>query len=288
MKTPDLEHIRKEIHSLSNIEPLFQGGQKVVYKATHEAYGPSVLKIILDPSATERTQREIDVLARCNLPNVPKLYEWGPFIWDTFQTTYLLEEYISGETLRSYLNVHKKLPLVGCLRLLKCLLEIAVELEKLQLVHRDIKPENIIIKKDDGSFWLLDFGIARHLAKASITATNAHFGPHTAGYAAPEQFRNLKKEIDIRADLFSIGVLVYEALNGEHPFVSGARDYLDILRRTESLPTKVLLIPGDSQRQLGGFINIMMDKYASRRPRTAQIALDWYVALLPSIKMEEM
>ena len=133
----------------------------------------------------------------------------------------------------------------------------------------------------------MDFGIARHLEKPSITATDAHFGPHTPGYAPPEQFRNIKKEVDIRADLFSIGVLVYEAIAGEHPFISGARDYLDILRRTETLAVNFLVIPEDSQKQLGGFINILMSKYPSRRPKTAQIALDWYYALLPTIKIKQ-
>lgn len=283
MKLPNLDNIKEKFPSLKDIEIIIQGGQKVVYKGIHKEYGVVALKIILDPSADERTKREIDALTKYNFPNVPKLYEWGPFLCENAQTTYLLEQYISGSTLRSILNEQKKLPLNVCLKLLRSLLETAVELEKQQIVHRDIKPENIIIG-NDGFFWLLDFGIARHLSKTSITATNIHFGPHTAGYAAPEQFRNIKKEIDIRTDLFSIGVLIYEALTGQHPFVFGARDHLDILRRTETLSPDILLIPGDSQRLLSGFINILMDKYPSRRPRTAKIALDWYTALLPSIK----
>ncbi|MBE7447008.1 MAG: serine/threonine protein kinase [Planctomycetia bacterium] len=283
MKLPNLDNIKERFPSLKDIEIIIQGGQKVVYKGIHKEYGVVALKIILDPSADERTKREIDSLTKYNFPNVPKLYEWGPFLCENAQTTYLLEQYISGSTLRSILNEQKKLSLNVCLKLLRSLLETAVELEKQQIVHRDIKPENIIIG-NDGFFWLLDFGIARHLSKTSITATNIHFGPHTAGYAAPEQFRNIKKEIDIRTDLFSIGVLIYEALTGQHPFVFGARDHLDILRRTETLSPDILLIPGDSQRLLSGFINILMDKYPSRRPRTAKIALDWYTALLPSIK----
>ncbi|GAB61147.1 conserved hypothetical protein [Candidatus Jettenia caeni] len=286
MKLPDLDNVKEKFPDLRDIEIITQGGQKVVYKGIHKKCGVVALKIILDPSADERTKREIEALTKYNFPNVPKLYEWGPFLWEDMQTTYLLEQYISGSTLRNFLNDHKKLSLDTCLKLLKSLLETSVELEKQQIVHRDIKPENIIMG-NDGSFWLLDFGIARHLSRMSITATNVHFGPHTAGYAAPEQFRNMKKEIDIRADLFSIGVLIYESLTGKHPFVFGARDHLDILRRTETLTPDYLSIPGDSQRQLSGFINILMDKYPSRRPRTAKTALDWYTALLPSIKIKD-
>lgn len=283
MKMPELSIITKNLPDIQDITYLEQGGQKIVYRGTHKTYGSIVLKLILNPSASERIQREIDVATKGNFPNVPKLYEWGSFTYEDGQTIYLIEQYIPGQTLRNYLNVHKKLPLDKALELLGKLLETAVELEKQQLVHRDIKPENIIVS-DDGSFWLLDFGIARHLKKTSITATEAHFGPHTPGYASPEQFRNVKKEVDIRADLFSIGVLIYEAIAGEHPFVSGARDHLDILRRTEALAVNFLVIPEDSQKQLGGFINILMSKYPSRRPKTARIALDWYYALLPTIR----
>lgn len=285
MQIPDLSTIKRNLPNIQDITYLDQGGQKVVYKGTHQKYGLIVLKLILDASTSERAQREIDVATKCNFPNVPKLYEWGSFLYEGNQTMYLLEQYIAGQTLRNYLNAYKKLSFDKALELLGKLLETAVELEKQQLVHRDIKPENIMIC-DNGSFWILDFGIARHLKRTSITATDAHFGPHTPGYAAPEQFRNVKKEIDIRSDLFSIGVLIYEAITGEHPFVNGSRDHLDILRRTETLVVDFLVIPEDSQKQLSGFINILMSKYPSRRPKTAKIALNWYYALLPTIRVK--
>ena len=198
----------------------------------------------------------------------------------------MLEEYIDGSTLRHYLNQYKFLPLSKGLNLLENLLITAKELEKNKLVHRDIKPENIMIK-DNEEFYLLDFGIARQLDKPSLTATHAHFGPHTPGYAAPEQFRNIKKEIDIRADLFSIGVVVYEALSGKHPFIRDSSHPLDILKQTETITPLHFTIIGDSQKQLMGFISILMDKFFSRRPKTATQALEWFYAILPTIKFEE-
>ena len=137
---------------------------------------------------------------------------------------------------------------------------------------------------DKGKFWILDFGIARHLEKASITKTEARFGPHTVGYAAPEQFRNYKKDIDIRADLFSIGVVAYEAFSGVNPFWLEAQNAIDVLYRTETVLPSPLLIPGDSQRQLSGLIGIMMEKFPSRRPSSAEVALNWFESLLPTIK----
>jgi len=276
--------VQAEIPDLSNITPIEKGGQKYVYRATHSTYGDVVIKLIINPSDTARTQREIEIASRCILPNVPRLFESGPFNYGTTQTLYLIEQFIEGSTLRELMEASNGgLPLNQCLQLLHSLLITAVELEKLGLVHRDIKPENIIIDTNNEA-WLLDFGIARDLNQASITATAAHYGPHTAGYAAPEQFRNLKKEIDIKADLFAIGVVVYEALSGSNPFISGARSPYDVLQRTETVMQTSLVIAGDSQKQLSGFIDILMSKYPSRRPSSAQLALDWYLALLPTIK----
>ncbi len=198
---------------------------------------------------------------------------------------YIMEEYIKGITLRKYLGLYGKLPLKEGLRLLETLLSIAVELEKRRIIHRDIKPENIVIR-DNRGFCLLDFGIARVLNKPSLTKTKAYFGPHSPGYAAPEQFRNMKKEVDIRADLFSIGVTMYEAITGKHPFLKGTEHYLEMLRLTETVKPLDYVIPGDTQRQLMGFITIMMDKFPSRRPQNATIAKNWFKALLPTVNAE--
>lgn len=100
-------------------------------------------------------------------------------------------------------------------------------------------------------------------------------GPHTPGYAAPEQFNNLKKEIDSRADIFSLGVVVYECMTGKNPFKDGASNALEILQNTETITPVQYIINGDSQSQFMALLGAMMGKYPSRRPRTAEQALDW-------------
>lgn len=273
-----------KFQGLRDVFPLAQGGQKIVYRAKHMTLGEVALKLVVGAIADERTAREIEAATKYSFPNVPTLYEWGIFSQDADeQITYLLEQFIHGKTLQRVLTEMGTLGIPKTLELIKTLLTIEVELEKQQIVHRDIKPQNIMLDAF-GKFWLLDFGIARHLRKSSITATGAHFGPHTAGYAAPEQFRNYKRDIDIRADLFSIGVVAYEALSGVNPFRAGAQSGLDILSRAETMMPSPLVIPGDSQRQLSGLVGIMMEKFPSRRPMTAQIALDWFEAALPTIK----
>jgi serine/threonine-protein kinase len=283
MHLPDDATICASLPKVKNLVPLTQAGQKMVYRATHDDHGPVVLKLFLSDTGNERTRREIDVITGHCFPNVPAIFASGVIAHSGGDTTYLIEQYIDGETLRDVLVRKGKLPLERVLVLLEWLLSLAVAFEVAHLVHRDIKPENIMID-NQGQFWLLDFGIARHLDKESITATAAVWGPSSAGYAPPEQFRNIKHDLDSRADLFAIGVVAHEALTGTHPFRTGAQDHLDIYRRTLTIDAPPLTLSGDTQKQLAGFIATLMAKHPSRRPKTAQQAKDWFVALLPTIQ----
>lgn len=286
MFLPDASLIEKLIPKLSAVRLIARGGQKLVFQAIHELYGEVVIKFVLDALSDERTQREVEIATKYNISSIPRLYEYNNIEHEGNKAIYLIEEYIDGVTLRDYLKNNVKVPVELALNMLEVLLITACDLEKNQIVHRDIKPENIIIRSD-GGICLLDFGIARHLSMPSLTLTKAHFGPCTPGYAAPEQFRNLKKEIDIRADLFSIGVTVYESIVGKHPFITDGSHPLDILKRTETITPFQFVIQGDSQRQLMGFLNILMDKFPSRRPKTAEVALNWFYALLPTVNVKE-
>lgn len=280
MRPFDMDTLQKCIIGIRDLKPLAQGGQKIVFSGTHPDHGKVVIKIILEPN--ERIQREIDIAITCNIPNTAHLYEWGNIEHDGHNIIYIIEEHIDGTNLREELKAKGKLPPKQVMKLINMLLDTTVAIEKEKLVHRDIKPENIMVCP--GSiFKLLDFGIARHLAKPSLTPTDARFGPHTVGYAAPEQFRNLKKEIDIRADLFAIGVVAYEALAGRHPFAEGARDHLDTLRRSESMVPELLKIDLDRESKLTNFISVLMAKYPSRRPPTALQARKWFDSIIGGI-----
>jgi serine/threonine-protein kinase len=195
---------------------------------------------------------------------------------------YLIEQRIAGETLRSRLIRTRPLSLDVVVTLMQTLLDTAVEMEDRRLVHRDIKPPNIMVDQV-GRFWLLDFGIARHLDKSSLTKGVRQFGLATFGYAAPEQLRNVRRDIDIRTDLFAIGVVAYECLSGINPFTDSARDLLEVVRRTEQDRPAPLHIPGDRQRQLSGFLATLMAKQPSLRPSSAREAADWFAALLPTL-----
>jgi len=275
MFVPDIEIVKRILSDVTEVSELKVGGQKAVFKAVSEQHGKVVVKIMLPAGSTDRLILEIKIVSENDFPNVPRIINSGQIEIAGDPVLYIVEPYVAGSDLRTVLTSKGHLSISEVIALLASLLDTVAALEDKGVVHRDIKPENILCSTG-GRYWLLDFGIARDLRSPSLTATAAQFGPHTAGYAAPEQFHNMKKRIDSKADLFSIGVVAYESLTGSHPFSSGARDYLDVLRRTETVNPEQLKIKGDANDELSRFIQSLMEKYPSRRPPSARIALSWF------------
>lgn len=255
------------------IELMARGGQKIVFDGVHNSYGETVIKLYFqlnDP----RSLREIQIERDLNLSMVPKIYETGTIEYEGTETLYIIEQKVKGTELRKVLESGKRFSLEEAVTFLEQGLEFIACIENKGIVHRDIKPENII-RADDGRIFFLDFGIARILGADSLTRTGAMMGPHTPGYAAPEQFNNLKKEIDSRADIFSLGVVTYECITGKNPFREGSIDALEVLQKTETITPVQYSIKGDTQSQFMALLGAMMGKYPSRRPRTAKQAIDW-------------
>ena len=255
------------------IELMARGGQKIVFDGVHNSYGETVIKLYFqlnDP----RSLREIQIERDLNLSMVPKIYETGTIEYEGTETLYIIEQKVKGTELRKVLESGKRFSLEEAVTFLEQGLEFIACLENKGIVHRDIKPENII-RADDGRIFFLDFGIARILGADSLTRTGAMMGPHTPGYAAPEQFNNLKKEIDSRADIFSLGVVTYECITGKNPFREGSINALEVLQKTETITPVQYSIKGDTQSQFMALLGAMMGKYPSRRPRTAKQAIDW-------------
>ena len=255
------------------IELMARGGQKIVFDGVHNSYGETVIKLYFqlnDP----RSLREIQIERDLNLSMVPKIYETGTIEYEGTETLYIIEQKVKGTELRKVLESGKRFSLEEAVTFLEQGLEFIACIENKGIVHRDIKPDNII-RADDGRIFFLDFGIARILGADSLTRTGAMMGPHTPGYAAPEQFNNLKKEIDSRADIFSLGVVTYECITGKNPFREGSINALEVLQKTETITPVQYSIKGDTQSQFMALLGAMMGKYPSRRPRTAKQAIDW-------------
>lgn len=268
MKT--FEKLSEEYNNISMIK---RGGQKIVFSATKKEWGQCVIKLYFaqnDP----RSLREIEIEKNIDFPMIPKIFDTGIVEYETTETLYVVEEKIEGKELREVLDNGKIFSLKEAVSFLEQGLEFIAYIEKKGIVHRDIKPENIIINKM-GKIFFIDFGIARIIGADSLTKTDALIGPHTPGYAAPEQFNNLKREIDSRTDIFSLGVVTYECITGKNPFRENAANALEVLQKTETITPVNYSINGDTQKQFMALLGSMMGKYPSRRPKTAEQALGW-------------
>lgn len=269
----DIPWIVEQFPQLSGLQPLARGGQKVVFSAQHASEGDVVLKLLLRASDEERLEREVLAGQLVECERVPRVFETGELVTPIGNCIWLREERIQGTTLRTRLELGA-LDFPGVVRLGVQLLSTLAHAESKRIVHRDIKPENMMIDTS-GNFWLLDFGLARHLDLESLTATQMPWGMGTLGYSPPEQMRNRKREIDGRSDLFSAGVLLYECATGANPFRAGARDGLEILRRVEQHALPRLQLPPDRDGALADLISVLVQKFPTQRPRTVSEALTW-------------
>lgn len=272
----DLQGIKNAFPKLENIAVFSTtSGQKLVFTATHSGQ-PVALKLIKKTGSEEsRTLREINAVGKLNSTYVPKVYDFGKKKLDGADTFYIVEQFIPGQTYRQHLRKSPRQSLDNTLALGHALFSACVDFENARFVHRDIKPENLILDTK-GKIWVIDFGLARPLDTTSITPSGLYRGVGTIGYAAPEQFRNDKSELDIRADIYSTGIVLYESLFGSNPYLTGAQDQLVVIRRMESKDLPRLTIPGDTTGSFSQLLQSVTSRFPSRRPQSATEALTWF------------
>jgi len=141
-----------------------------------------------------------------------------------------------------------------------------------------VKPENILFDSNWGAV-LLDFGLSRHLSLTSVTPSGNLIGACTPGYGPPEQFRNRKGDIDGRADLFSLGVTIFECVEGHNPFIVGARDDLEKLTRVEKTPLPILSRIVGVNDEFKLLVQSMTRIRRDHRPSSVTEALEWIVEI---------
>jgi serine/threonine protein kinase len=258
---------------LTDLEALSQGGQKLVFTGRHKTDGDVVLKLIRPNQDLESVRREILAVSAVRSARVPEILESGALTTPLGDCLWIRERRVEGDTVRASLQ-RGAFDTTPLLRLGLHMLEALVAAEAVRIVHRDVKPENIILDPS-GSFWLLDFGVARHLDLSSLTPTGLPFGKGTLGYCPPEQFRNIKPEIDGRADLFGLGITLYECATGSNPFRAGARDDLEVLKRVEKAPLPPLTLGFSSADEFRDLVDAMTQKRRDQRPASAVEAHEW-------------
>ncbi|MCZ7543779.1 MAG: protein kinase [Anaerolineae bacterium] len=197
------------------VERIGEGGMATVYKA----YQPSVdrfvaLKVLpahyaADPSFLQRFQQEARVIARLEHPNIIPVHDFG----EQDGVTYLVMRYLQAGSLKDILR-GGPLALADTVRVVAQVASALDYAHRQGVVHRDIKPANVLVDTDGNAF-LTDFGIAKILeGNIGLTATGGTLG--TPAYMAPEQ--SMSEPVDARADIYSLGVTLYEMLTGRVPF----------------------------------------------------------------------
>ena len=200
------------------ISELGQGAMGVVYKARDPLIDREVaIKTInLSLALEEREEyearfyQEAKAAGRLGHPNIVTIYDVGR----TGDIAYIAMEYLHGRELRDVLNENKILPVS---QVLDIIIQVAQGLSyahEHEIVHRDVKPSNVMIIRD-GHVKITDFGIARMASAAVRTQTGMVLG--SPKYMSPEQV--LGKLTDQRSDIFSLGVMLYEMLTGQVPFI---------------------------------------------------------------------
>ena len=195
---------------------LGEGGMGQVYLARQISLDRNVALKVLperlarDESFRVRFEREARQAARLNHPNIIQMYAYG--IKDGIP--YFAMEFVEGTDLAALLRSRGRFPVREALRVTKDVAKALAAAEKRKVVHRDIKPSNIMVK-EDGTVKVMDFGLAKAIGSQSMV-TQANMVLGTPHYMSPEQGKGA--QVDVRSDLYSLGVVLFELLTGEVPF----------------------------------------------------------------------
>ncbi len=213
------------------IEELGKGGMGKVYKAVDTKINDKVaLKLIkLDISSDEKTierfKNEIKIARKIRHRNVCQMYDLG----EEKDIHFITMEFVPGEDLKSVIKMSGQLAVGTTINIAKQVCEGLVEAHSLGIVHRDLKPGNIMIDKQ-GNVRIMDFGIARSREVKGITAEGMMIG--TPEYMSPEQIEG--KDVDLRSDIYSLGVIMFEMVTGRVPFQGESSLNIAVKHKTEA------------------------------------------------------
>jgi len=263
--------IGKSLGHYQVAEKLGAGGMGEVYRARDTRLGRDVALKFLpaslaqNPQALARFEREAQLLASLNHPNIAAIYGFE----NLDGVPFLVLEYVPGETLKG------PMPVVETLEVAEQITAAMEEAHGKGIVHRDLKPANIKITPE-GKVKVLDFGLAKALADEgpageasaksptlSVLATRAGTILGTAAYMSPEQARG--KRLDKRTDVWSFGCVLYEVLTGRQAF--GGDSITDVLAAVVGKEPDWSLLPPETPAHVRRLLRLCLEKDANKRLR---------------------
>jgi serine/threonine protein kinase len=258
--------IGKTLKHYKVLSVIGEGGMALVYKSRDERNSDIVaLKVLkrgetVDQENLQRFLKEFKTGSKLNHPNIMQVYEIG----EVDGTYFIAMEYINGSSLQEILDEKGRLSADGTL---KIGIQVAKALEfafSQRIIHRDIKPENILISRE-GEVKITDLGLAKELKRyVSINITKTGEGIGTLHYMSPEQVENTR-DVDQRADIYSLGATLYECLCGQPPF-----DEVGVWKFVEAINEKPPPNLNDRVPNLHPEIWPVIDRALSKRPEERQ------------------
>ena len=242
-----------------------RGGMGVVYRAKDRRLKRTVAIKVLPPELAFRSEiktrflREAETAAQLNHPNIVDIYA----VDEAEGIVYFVMAYITGDNLAKRLHDHGALSVDETRRTLRDVADALAYAHERGVVHRDIKPDNILIDAQSGRPMVTDFGIARAVSDGDsrLTATGIAIGTPT--YMSPEQAAG-ERTIDGRSDLYSLGILGYQMLTGEPPFVANSTPAI-LVKHISERPTPIEQRRADVPPDLARIIMTLLEKDPANR-----------------------
>jgi serine/threonine protein kinase len=264
--------LRTSIGTYKGLEFIGRGGMSEVYRTGHPTLNrPVAIKILPatlagDPDFRKRFEREAQMVAGLNHANIVRLYDYG----ESDGTHYMVMEYIAGPDLSDTIRQSDQLPFER-IQAITSQIGSALDYAHQQgLVHRDIKPSNVMLDRNSGNEYperavLMDFGIARMISASTRITQSGVIG--TLDYMAPEQIRDAR-DVDRRADIYSLGVMVYMMATGKLPFTASNPGALLIAHLQQPAPDPRILRP-EIRKSFAEAVLKAMEKDPANRWQTA-------------------
>jgi serine/threonine protein kinase len=254
-----------------------RGGMGVVYRAKDRRLKRTVAIKVLPPELAFRSEiktrflREAETAAQLNHPNIVDIYA----VDEAEGIVFFVMAYITGDNLAKRVHDHGSLSVDETRRILRDVADALAYAHERGVIHRDIKPDNILIDAQSGRPMVTDFGIARAITEGDsrLTATGIAIGTPT--YMSPEQAAG-ERTIDGRSDLYSLGILGYQMLTGEPPFIANSTPAI-LVKHISERPIPVEQRRSDVPQDLSRVIMMLLEKEpANRFPSASSVvsALD--------------